>query len=52
MKCQNNKKITNKNDALPYNINNTLEEIAPQNPKKFAISDFSTNLPIPGSFGL
>ena len=33
-------------------VNKILEEIAPQNPKKFVISDFPTNLPIPGSFGL
>ena len=46
------KKITNKYDVLPNNINNVLEEIAPQNPKKLEISDFPTNLPIPGSFGL
>ena len=46
------RKITKKNDALPYNVKKILEKIAPQKPKKFAISDLPTNLPIPGSFGL
>ena len=46
------KKITNINDALPNTVKKMLEEIAPQKPKKFVISDLPTNLPIPGSFGL
>ena len=45
-------KITKKNDALPYNVKKILEKKAPQKPKKFAISDLSINLPIPGSSGL
>ena len=46
------KKITKKKEALPYTIIKILEKIAPQKPKKFVISDFPINLPIPGSFGL
>ncbi len=46
------KKITKKNDALPYSIKKILENTAPQKPKKFVTSDFPKNLPIPGSFGL
>ena len=46
------KKITKKNDAFPYNAIKILEKTAPQKPKKFVISEFPINLPIPGSFGL
>ena len=45
-------KITKSIDDLPNMIIRTLEEIAPQNPKKFLTSDFPNNLPIPGSFEL
>ena len=46
------KKITKKNDVLPSSVNKILEKKAPQKPKKFVISEFPTNLPIPGSLGL
>ena len=46
------KKITKKNDVLPYSVIKILEEIAPQKPKKFVTSKLPTNLPNPGSFGL
>ena len=45
-----NSKIIKKKDALPYSVNKILEKKAPQKPKKFVISDFAVNLPIPGSF--
>ena len=46
------KKTTKKKDILPNNIKKTLDKMAPQKPKKFLVSEFPTNLPIPGSFGL
>ena len=45
------KKINN-NDAFPKIIITTLEDIAPQNPKKFTISCLPTILPNPGSLEL
>ena len=45
-------KIASNNDNSPNITMRILDEIAPQNPKKFIISDLPTIFPKPGSFGL